>query len=114
MVHKVRLLGKRDLVIAVSHGRGLRQTVEGLRQARAKGAYCVGITNTLVSPIGQFAHESFLTSIATPSFGSSYVAPMALFNVIVLACANHRRSRTLKLVKQLEQEQRHGFRWYES
>ena len=83
VVHKVRLLGKRDLVIAVSHGRGLRQTVEGLRQARANGAYCVGITNTLVSPIGQFAHEFFLTSIATPSFGSSYVAPMALFNVIV-------------------------------
>ena len=83
VVHKVRMLGKRDLVIAVSHGRGLRQTVEGLRQARANGAYCVGITNTLVSPIGQFAHEFFLTSIATPSFGSSYVAPMALFNVIV-------------------------------
>jgi RpiR family carbohydrate utilization transcriptional regulator len=114
VVHKVRFLGKRDLVIAVSHGRGLRQTVEGLRQARANGAYCVGITDTLVSPIGQFAHEFFLTSIATPSFGSSYVAPMALFNVIVVACANHRRPRTLKLVKQLEQEERHGFRWYES
>jgi RpiR family carbohydrate utilization transcriptional regulator len=114
VVHKVRPLGKRDLVIAVSYGRGLRQTVEGLRQARDNGAYCVGITNTLVSPIGQFAHESFLTSIATPSFGSSYVAPMALFNVIVVACANYRRSRTLALMKQLEQEQRHGFRWYES
>jgi DNA-binding MurR/RpiR family transcriptional regulator len=114
VVHKVRLLRKRDLVIAVSHGRGLRQTVEGLRQARANGVYCVGITNTLVSPIGEFAHEFFLTSISTPSFGSSYVAPMALFNVIVLACANHRRSRTLKLVKLLEEEQRHGFRWYES
>ena len=59
VVHKVRLVGKQDLVIAVSFGRGLRQTVEGLRQARANGAYCVGITNTLVSPIGQFAHESF-------------------------------------------------------
>jgi len=114
VVHKVRPLGKRDLVIAVSHGRGLRQTVEGLRQARANGAYCVGITDTLVSPIGQFAHEFFLSSIATPSFGASYVAPMALFNVIVVACANHRRSRTLKLMKQLEQEERHGFRWYES
>ncbi len=114
VVHKVRMLGKRDLVIAVSHGRGLRQTVEGLRQARANGAYCVGITDTLVSPIGEFAHEFFLTSIAAPSFGSSYVAPMALFNIIVLACANHRRSRTLKLVRQLEDEERHGFRWYES
>jgi DNA-binding MurR/RpiR family transcriptional regulator len=114
VVHRVRMLGKKDLVIAVSYGRGLRQTVEGLRQARASGAHCVGITDTLLSPIGQFAHESFLTSIETPSFGSSYVAPMALFNLIVVACANHRRTRTLSLLKQLEEEQRHGFRWYES
>jgi DNA-binding MurR/RpiR family transcriptional regulator len=114
VVHKIRLLGKKDLVLAVSYGRGLRQTVEGLRQARSNGAYCVGITNTVVSPIGQFAHESFLTSIATPSFGSSYVAPMALLNLIVAGCANYRRSRTLKLLKRVEEEQRHGFRWYES
>ena len=38
VVHKVRLLGKSDLVIAVSFGRGLRQTVEG--QARANDTYC--------------------------------------------------------------------------
>ena len=74
----------------------------------------MGITNTLVSTIGQFAHESFFTSIETPSFGDSYVAPMALFNVIVVAFANYRRTRTLTLMKQLEQEQRHGFRSYES
>jgi DNA-binding MurR/RpiR family transcriptional regulator len=114
VVHKVRHIGKHDLVIAVSYGRGLRQTVEGLRQARANGAYCVGVTNTLVSPIGQFCDECFLTSIETTSFGSSYVAPMALFNVIVTACGNYRRARTLALLKQVEQEERHGFRWYES
>jgi DNA-binding MurR/RpiR family transcriptional regulator len=114
VVHKVRLVGKNDLVIAISFGRGLRQTVEGLRQARENGAYCVGITNTLVSPIGQFAHESFLTPIHTPSFGASYVAPMGLFNAMVFACANYRRSRTMRLLKKVEEEQKHGFRWYES
>ena len=113
VVHKVRFLGKKDLVVAVSYRRGLRQTVEGLRQARANGAYCVGITDTFVSPIGQFAHECFLTSVDTPSFGASYVAPMALLNVIVVACANYKRSRTLTLLKKVEEEQRHGFRWYE-
>src|SRR2546425_13077853 len=33
VVHKVRTLGKRDLVIAVSFGRGLRQPAEAWRQA---------------------------------------------------------------------------------
>lgn len=114
VVHKVRLLGKNDVVIAISYRRGLRQTVEGLQQARTNGAYCVGITDTFVSPIAHFAHESFLTSVDTPSFGASYVAAMAFLNVVVVACANYQRPRTLSLLKKVEEEQRHGFRWYEA
>jgi DNA-binding MurR/RpiR family transcriptional regulator len=114
VVHKVRPLGKHDVVLAFSYRRGLRQTVEGLRQARAQGAYCVGVTDTLVSPINQFAHECFFSRVETPSYGASYVAPIALCNAIVVACANHRRGRTLSVIKQMAIEQKHGFRWYEA
>jgi DNA-binding MurR/RpiR family transcriptional regulator len=114
VVHKVRFLGKKDLVLAISFHRGLRQTIEGLRQARSNGTYCVGITDSMVSPVREFAQESFLTSVSTNSFGASYVAPMALLNVVVVACANYRRSRTLAVLKKVDTEQRHGFRWYES
>jgi|SRR5215471_6491703 len=113
-VHRARLLSKRDLVIAITFGRGLRQTVEGLRQAWENRAHCVGVTDTAVSPICQFAHECFLVPVDAPSFGPSYVAPMALINLIVMACANHKRSRTMAILKKLQEEQRHGFRWYES
>jgi DNA-binding MurR/RpiR family transcriptional regulator len=114
VVHKVRHMEKRDLVIAITFGRGLRQTVDGLAQARNNGAYCVGISDTLVSPISRFAHEQFLTAVETPSFGASYVAPIALLNALMMACGNYRRGRTLALLKRVEQEQRHGFRWYEA
>lgn len=114
VVHRVRHLGEKDLLIAVSYRRGLRQTVEGLRQARANGVYCVGITDSIVSPVGQFANECFLTSVETPSFSASYIAPVALFNTFVVACANYRRSKTLVWLRKVEQEQRHGFRWFES
>jgi len=109
--HIARLIGKGDLVIAISFQRGLRQTVEGLRQARANGAYCVGITNTWVSPIARFSHECFLTAVEG-SFTFSYAAPMALLNALLGACAGHRRQATLKLLKQVDEEQRHGYRWY--
>jgi RpiR family carbohydrate utilization transcriptional regulator len=114
VVHKMRFAGKKDLVIALTYGRGLRQTVEGLRQARANHAYCVAITNTEVCPITEFANECFFTNVDSPSFGPSYVAPMAFFNVVIVACANYRRGRTLAVLKKAEQEQRHGFRWYEA
>jgi DNA-binding MurR/RpiR family transcriptional regulator len=110
-VHLARTCGHRDLVIAISFQRGLRQTVEGLRQARANGAYCVGLTDTFVSPIARFADESFLVSIKAP-FGTCYAAPMAFLNALATACAYFRRKRTLRLMNKADEEQRHGFRWY--
>jgi RpiR family carbohydrate utilization transcriptional regulator len=112
--HLTRMVGRRDLVFAVSFRRGLRQTVEGIQQAKARGAYCVGITDTFVSPVARFSDESFLASVETTSFGVSYVAPMALLDVILVACANYRRSRTLSLLREADKEQRLGFRWYET
>lgn len=113
VAHKVRNVGKGDLVVAISYRRGLRQTVEGLQQARANGAYGVGITDTYVSPIARFADEFFLTSVETTSFGASYVAPMAFLETLLVACANYRRGRTLAHLKEVDEEQRHGFRWYQ-
>ena len=110
--HTVRSIGKGDLVIAISYRPGLRQTVEGLQQARAKGGYCVGITDTFISPITGFAHECFLTSIESPSFNGSYAAPMAFLNIILVACANYQRARTIALLKEANKEQHSGFRWY--
>lgn len=102
-----------DLVFAISFRRGLRQTVEGMQRARRGGAYCVGITDTYLSPITRHADEFFLASVEARSFGASYVAPLALVNAILVACASHKRTRTLALLHQVEDEQKHGFRWFE-
>jgi len=113
VVHLVRTTGKRDLVVAISFHRALRQTVEGMRQAKAKGAYCIGITDTFVSPIARFAHENLIVSVETCHFGDSYVGPMALLDVMLVACANYRRKYALALAREAAQEQQRGFRWYE-
>ena len=33
--------------------------------------------------------------------------------VMLVACANYRRARTLEIVREASEEQRRGFRWYE-
>ena len=104
--------GESDLLIAMSFRRGLRQTVEGLRQARANGAYCIGVADTLVSPIARFAHECFIASVETPSFGASYAAPMSLLNGVLTAVGHYDRRRSMGLLKKAAEEQRTGFRWY--
>lgn len=111
--HATRSLGKGDLVIAISFRRGLRQTVEGLQQARSNRAYCVGITDTFISPIARFSDECFITPVEA-HLSNSYVAPMSFLNVLLTTCAHLRRARTLGILKKVDQEQRHGFRWYPS
>jgi DNA-binding MurR/RpiR family transcriptional regulator len=113
IVALMRSAKKDDVVIAISFHRGLRQTVEGLKEAKLKRAFCVGITDTLVSPIVRYSDEYFLTSVATHHFGDSYVAPIALLNVLLAACANYRRDHTLRLMREAAPDERRGYRWYE-
>jgi len=112
VTHTVRSVSRKDVVIAISFRRGLRQTVEGMRDAASKGAYCVGITDSFVSPIARYSNEFFLASEESSSYGVSYVAPMALLNMLLVACANYRRTRAMRFLKEADKEQRTGFRWY--
>ena len=110
--HVVRSCRKHDLVIAISFRRGLRQTVEGAQKSRACGAYCVGITDTYLSPLARECDEVFIASIQSTLFGASYTAPIALLNAILAACGQYRRPQTLAIAKQIAEEQLDGFRWF--
>jgi len=112
IIHLMRGTTKDDLVVAISFRRGLRQTVEGLIEAKANGCYTVGITDTSISRIARVSDESLIVSIDAPPFGPSYVAAMALLDAILSAIANHRRLRTVAILKEAEKEQRTGYRWY--
>ena len=112
ITHTVRALTKLDLVIAISFRRGLKYTVEGTQQARLNGAYCVGISDTYLSPLARTCHEVFLAATDSVFFGASYAAPIALTNAIMTAVGEFRRSRTMEIVRQLADEQRKGSRWF--
>jgi DNA-binding MurR/RpiR family transcriptional regulator len=114
ITHLVRAVTKQDLVVAFTFRRGLRQTVEGVQQARAHGAYCIGVSDTYLSPLARECDEVFIASTESTSFGASYVAPICLLNAILAACAQYRRPHTLALLKEIAEEQRKGFRWYSS
>ena len=112
MVHLTRSLTSEDLAIAISFRRGLRQTVEGAKNAKHRGAHLVAITDTFLSPLARVADETFLAGIQTTSFGASYVAPVALLNSLLAACGQIRSPETLEIVREISEEQRHGYRWF--
>jgi DNA-binding MurR/RpiR family transcriptional regulator len=112
--HLVRSLDAEDIAIGISFRRGLRMTIEGIQNARKKGAYCVGITDTVLSPLARFSDELLLVPVSSLSFAASYVAPIALIDLITAGVGNLRRQQVVERLKEADQEQKHGYRWYQA
>jgi hypothetical protein len=50
--------------------------------------------------------------VETTSFLISFAAPISLLNALIAACGQYRRPLTLAVAKEIAEEQRKGFRWY--
>lgn len=111
--HKVRVLTNKDLLIAISFGPCLRQTVESVLAAKRRGVPTFGITDSDTTPIARHCDRYVCASIANSSFTGSYAAPMALLSAIFVACAHLRPGRSLARLRQFEEEYRSGSRWYQ-
>src|SRR6202453_2571622 len=77
IVHRARHLSSKDVAIAITYGRGLRQTVEGLKGASENGAFCVAMSDSFLSPLARIADQFFITPTLHMSFADSYVAGMS-------------------------------------
>ena len=111
--HKIDLLTVKDLLVAISFGKCLRETVEAVDRARGRGIPTFGITDSDTTPIALHCDDYLLAPTSSPSFTGSYVAPMALLNTIIVACAHLRPKRALAMLSRTEQEYRTGRRWYQ-
>ncbi|MBX7174891.1 MAG: MurR/RpiR family transcriptional regulator [Pyrinomonadaceae bacterium] len=111
--NKIKLLTEKDLLIAISFGQGLRETVEAVKQAQLQNVPTFGITDGDKTPIARFCDQYVIASIARASFLDSYVAPVAAINAILTACAHTQTKRALELLEQGEKEYITGTRWYQ-
>ena len=110
--HKIDLLTDKDLLIAISFGRCLRDTMHAVLRARSRGVPTFGITDGSTTPIAMHCDAHLLAPISSPSFTGSYVAPMALINAITLACTHLQPKRALAILRRTEKDYRSGERWY--
>jgi DNA-binding MurR/RpiR family transcriptional regulator len=109
---KVNLLGSKDLLIGISFGRCLQDTVDAVIGAHKRKVPTFGLSDSDTSPIARFSDSFWVTSIANPSFHGSYVAPLAAINALLVACAHLHPQRSLEVLRNKEQELRSGTRWY--
>jgi RpiR family transcriptional regulator, carbohydrate utilization regulator len=112
LLHKVKILEAKDLLIAISFGRCLRDSVEAVQRAHRQGVTTFGITDSSTTPIAKYSDKFLVAPVASSIFTGSYIAPLAVINTIIEACAHLNPGRTLKVLHEYEKEYISGSRWY--
>ena len=106
--HKIDLLTEKDLMVAISFGGACERLWKRLSVLTDDGVPTFGITDSDTTPIALHCDDYLVASTSSPSFTGSYVAPMALLNTIIVACAHLRPKRALAMLSRTEQEYRTG------
>jgi len=110
--YKVEVLTSKDLLIAISFGQCLRDTVDAVLRAKKQGVPTFGITDNNTSPIARYCDTYIITPVVNPSFLVSYVAPVAAISAIHVACAHIDPKRSLNRLRPTDREYAAGHRWY--
>jgi DNA-binding MurR/RpiR family transcriptional regulator len=110
--YKVEVLTKKDLLIAISFGQCLKDTVEAALMAKEQGVPTFGITDSATSPVARYCDAYIIAPVVSPSFLNSYVAPMAAMSAIHVACAHIDPKRSLTRLRPTDKEYASGTRWY--
>jgi DNA-binding MurR/RpiR family transcriptional regulator len=111
--NKVRILTKNDLLIAITFGQGLRETVEAAKRAKQHDVPTFGITDGDQTPIARFCDQYIVAPTTRSSFLDSYAAPVAAINAILVACAHTKPKRALEILAQSDKDFSYGSRWYQ-
>ena len=94
-------VGPQDVAIGISFPRYSRQTIEGLKYAREKGAHTIAITDSVASPIARHADHVLVAHSEMSSFIDS-VAPLSMINALIIGVGLKEKERTTQSLRQLE------------
>ena len=91
-----------DVVIAFSFPRYSSKMINGVKFARQKEAKVVAFTDSVVSPIAEFANCLLIAQSDMASFMDSLVAPLSIINAIVIEITSRREKEITERFEALE------------
>ena len=110
--YKVEALGAKDVLIGISFGQCLRDTVEAVLQAKRQGVPTFGITDSHTTPIARYSDAHLVVNAGGTSFFHAYSAPIAAIDTILVASAHIDPERSLARLRPINKEYISGRRWY--
>ncbi len=97
-------LGSGDVVVGIGVWRYVRATVEALRQARARGALAIALTDSIVSPLARQADYAFEVATDGIAHSLSMTALVALLNALIAGVSLADPARTTASLRRVDAE----------
>ena len=95
-------IGKDDVLIAISFPRYSSRTVKAARFAHSEDASVIAITDSVFSPLAQYADSLLVASSTAASFVDSLVAPLSLCNALIAAVGLRKKDEVSRTFEKLE------------
>ncbi len=91
-----------DIVYGISFPRYSSSTVRALQFVKSRGAKVVAVTDSALSPIARYANYALYARSDMASFVDSLVAPLSLFNALIIAIGMRKKEDVSKTFSELE------------
>jgi DNA-binding MurR/RpiR family transcriptional regulator len=102
MFEQIIDIGSEDAVIAFSFPRYSTATFKGAEYCRKTGAKVIGITDSVLSPLGRSSDHVLLCKSDMISLVDSLTAPFSIANALIVAIASRRERELQKTFNSLE------------
>lgn len=103
MFEQIINIGPEDIMIGISFPRYSKHTVKAFRYASSKGAKVIAITDSLASPLAEYADNILIARSDMASFADSLIAPMSVINALIVAVGLRKRDYVAYNYSRLEE-----------
>ncbi len=101
MFEQILNIGEKDIMIGISFPRYSTHTVKAFRYAHEQGAKVIAITDSMASPLAEYADNILLARSDMVSFADSLVAPMSVINALIVAVGMRKSDYVVKNYERL-------------
>lgn len=91
MFEQIINIGENDIMIGISFPRYSKHTVKAFRYAHSHNAKVIAITDSLASPLAEYADNILIARSDMASFADSLTAPMSVINALIVAVGLRKR-----------------------
>ena len=95
-------IGPEDIIIGISFPRYSKRIIQAMEFAKEQKAMSVAVTDSMDSPLAEFADHTLVARSEMASFVDSLVAPLSVINALIVAIGKKKQAEVSEVFNRLE------------